>query len=151
MQSPPTKADTALPCIGAVFMQEGLILPENMQMETSSYSPEWRIVTTDQRDFDASIAAAGWNFFFTVGKLKGTAFGRLNSPNLRLAMRRILRQVKERNFNAVQITGIKSHKILGLFRYIGVSAHARHIQKSSQLDTDQQRKIAREQSAWAVG
>ncbi|HLH07160.1 MAG TPA: hypothetical protein VKW78_07980 [Terriglobales bacterium] len=151
MTSPPIKTDASLFSEGTVFIQEGVMLPDAMRIDTASYSRGWQVVTNDQRTFDASIAAAGWNFFFTVGKLEGIAFGRLNSLNLSRAMRRILRQVKERNFNAVQITGIKIFKALGLIRYVRISAHARHLQKSSQLDTDQQRKIAQEQSAWAVG
>jgi len=134
-----------------VFLQEGLMLPESMRIETSDYSPGWRQVTLDRQLLDATIAAAGWHFFFTAGKLEGTALGALNPVNLRRAMRSILRQVKERNFNAVQITGIKSHKAFGLVRYVGISAHARHIQRSVQLDNDRQRKTAQEQSSWAVG
>ena len=151
MQSPATKTDTGLLSEGTLFIQEGMMLPSTMRIATSSYSHEWRVVTTDQRTVDADIAAAGWNFFFTAGKLEGTAFGRLNSLNLRRAMRRILRQVKERNFNAVQITGIRSRKAFGLIRCLRISAHARHIQKSVQLDNEQLRKIAQEQSTWAIG
>jgi hypothetical protein len=151
MQAPAERTDPMLLSSETVFVQEGLMLPESMCIETSVYSPGWRQVTTDRQLLDATIAAAGWHFFFTVGKMEGSAFGALTSLNLRRAMRSILRHVKEQNFNAVQITAIKSRKAFGLIRYIGVSAHARHIQKSVQLDNDQQRKIAREQSAWAVG
>lgn len=127
------------------------MLPKSLKIDTSIYSDDWRVVTTAERALDQTIVAAGWNFFFTVGKLEGTAFGALNPTNLRRALRGILREVRERHFNAVQITGIQSRKVAGLIRYITISAHARHIQRSEQLDNDQQRKIAQTQSAWAVG
>jgi len=151
MQAPEDVINPMILSAETVFVQEGLMLPESVRIESSVYSPGWRQVTTERRLLDATISAAGWHFFFTVGKLEGSAFGALNPANLRRAMLSILRQVKERNFNAVQITGIKSRKAFGLVRYIGVSAHARHIQKSVQLDNDQERRIAHEQSSWAIG
>ena len=150
MQIPTTLTNPMLLSTETVFVQEGLMLPESMCIETSVYSPGWRQVTSDRKLLETTIAAAGWHFFFTVGKLEGSAFGALNSRNLGRALRSILRQVKERHFNAVQITAMKSRKAFGLVRYITVSAHARHIQGSVQLDSDQQRKTSQEQSIWAV-
>ena len=151
MQTPSALTDPMLLSTETVFVQEGLMLPESMVVETSVHSPGWRQVTTDRQLLETTIAAAGWHFFFTVGKLEGTAFGALNPDNLGRALHSILRQVKERHFNAVQITGMKSRKAFGLIRYIRVSAHARHIQRSEQLDSDPQRTTAQEQSIWAVG
>jgi hypothetical protein len=151
MQTPSALTNPMLLSTETVFVQEGLIWPESVRIETLAYSPGWRQVTTDRQLLETTIAAAGWHFFFAVGKLEGTAFGALNPVNLRQAMHSILRQVKERHFNAVQITGMKSRKAFGLIRFIAVSAHARHIQRSVQLDNDQQRETAQEQSIWAVG
>jgi len=127
------------------------MLPERLKIDTSIYSKDWRVVTTGERALAQTIEAAGWNFFFTVGKLEGMAFGALSPNTVRRALRSILRQVEEQHFNAVQITGIAERKAMGLIRYITISAHARHLQRSEQLDTDQVRKTQQTQSAWAVG
>jgi len=149
MPAPDTRSNPASLSAGTVFVQKSMILPEPLKIETSAYSPAWQVVTSDQRLLDAQIGAAGWNFFFTVGKLEGSAFGALTAANSRRAMRGILRQVQERHFNAVQITEITSRKMFGFIPYVGISAHARHIQRSEQLATNQERKRAQDQSAWA--
>src|ERR1700755_358317 len=105
MLAPDARTATTELSTGTVLIQEGLLLPESLDIETSAYSHGWRVVSTASRTLDARIVAAHWNFFFTVGKLEGSALGRLKPMNLRTALRRILRQVQELNFNAVEIVG----------------------------------------------
>ncbi|HWR15434.1 MAG TPA: hypothetical protein VN577_11445 [Terriglobales bacterium] len=136
---------------GTVLIHASVMLLASLKIETSLYSKSWRLITTDQETLSGSIAAAGWNFFFTVLKLEGLAFGTLAPKTLDRALRRILRQVQDMHFNAVEIVKVETHKALGLVPYIGISAHARHIQRSEQLENDEQRKTAQAQSAWAIG
>lgn len=147
--APGTEATLLSP--GTVLIHESVMLPESITIESSTYSKNWRVVATDPRTLGPRIDAAGWNFFFTVGKLEGSAFGSLNPTNLGRALRRILRQVQDLHFNAVEIGKVQAHNALGFIPYVSISAHARHIQQSEQLDNDQQRKIAQAQSAWAIG
>lgn len=135
MLVPAAAPNTSLLSAGTLLIQESVVLPESLKIETSIYSSEWRIVITDQPALDAKIAAAGWHFFFIVGTLEGSAFGRVSPMNLDKALRRILRQVQELHFNAVEIAWIKSHCALGLIPYISISAHARNLQRSEQLDS----------------
>jgi hypothetical protein len=147
MLPPAATTNSPLLSAGTVLIHESVMLPESLIIDTSLYSKNWRIVTTDQRALGPRIDAAGWNFFFTVGKLEGSALGALNSRTLSRALRRVLRQVQDLHFNAVEIGKIQTHNALGFVRYISISAHARHIQQSEQLDNDQQRKTAQSQSA----
>jgi hypothetical protein len=115
------------------------------------YSKGWRVVTTGDEPLGSTIRAAGWNFFFTVCRREGSALGTLKPETLERAVRRILRKVQELYFNAVEIDKIEHHKALGLVPYVSVSAHARHIQQSAELENDERRKTAQVQSAWAIG
>jgi hypothetical protein len=151
MLAPAATTNATLLSTGTVLVHESLILPESLLIDSSAYSKNWRVVTTGQKALGSRIEAVGWNFFFTVGKLEGSAFGALTPMNLGRAVRRILRQVQDLHFNAVEIGKIQTHSALGFVRYISISAHARHIQKSEQLDNAQQRKTAQSQSAWAIG
>jgi hypothetical protein len=151
MLAPVASINTTPLSTGTVFIHESVMLPASLKIETSLYSKDWRVVTTDQKSLGDRIDAAGWNFFFTVGKLEESALGALNPKTLGKAMRRILRQVQDLHFNAVEIGKIQTHSALGLVRYISISAHARHIQRSEQLENEQQRKTTQAQSAWAIG
>lgn len=152
MLAPIASTNTTLLSSGAVFIHDSLMLPASLTIESSQFAKDWHVVTTDSRKFlGERIDAAGWNFFFTVGKLEGLALGALNPKTLEKAIRRILRQVQDLHFNAAEIGKIQTHRAFGLIRYISVSAHARHIQRSEQLDNDQQRKATQDRSAWAIG
>lgn len=151
MREAAANTNTTLLSAGTVLLHESVLLPESLKVETSVYANNWRVMTTDRQTFEHRIAIAGWNFFFTVGNLEASAFGRLTPPNLRRAVLGILRQVQDGHFNAVEIAEIRSRKALGMIRTVSVSANARHIQKSEQLDTDEQRELAQAQSAWAIG
>jgi len=136
---------------GTILVHESLILPKSLSIETSKFSKDWRVITTDRKALDTRISSAGWNFFFTVGKLESSAFGAMTPASIRRGLRSILRQVQDLHFNAVEIGEIQSHHTFGLIRWISVSAYARHIQRSEQLENDQERKTAQSQSAWAMG
>jgi hypothetical protein len=150
MLAPKTRKTARLLTTSTVLIRDGVILPETLGLDFDTYGYNWRVVTTRPELLDAKITAAGWNFFFTVGKLEASALGSLTPPTLGRALRRILRQVHELHFNAVQITAIHSRHWFGI-PSIRIAAHARHIQKGEQLATDQQRKTAQDQSTWAVG
>jgi hypothetical protein len=150
MLAPEIRKTARFLTISTVLVRDGVILPESLGRDLETYAYCWRVVTATPAVLDAKITAAGWNFFFTVGKLEAGAFGRLTPTSLGRALRRILRQVQVVHFNAVQITGIESRHWFGI-PSIKISAHARHIQKGEQLATDQQRKTAQDQSTWAVG
>lgn len=151
MREPAANTNTTLLSAGTVLIHESVLLPESLKVETSIYANNWRVITTDRQTLEHRVIISGWNFFFTVSKLEASAFGSLNPANLRRAVLGILRQVQDRHFNTVEIAEIRSRKTFGLIRSISVAAYARHIQKSEQLDTDQQRRTAQAQSAWAIG
>ena len=151
MREAAANTNTALLTAGTVLIHESVLLPESLKIETSIYANDWRVITTDHQTLEHRIGMAGWNFFFTVSKLEASALGSLTPANLRRAVLGILRQVQDRHFNAVEIGNIRTREAFGFIPSISVSANARHVQKNAQLDTDQQRKLAQAQSAWAIG
>jgi hypothetical protein len=58
------------------------------------------------------------------------AWGWQGQKNVRRAVRRVLRKIRSAKFNCVEITEISARHFLGL-PYVHVSAHSRHIQKTS--------------------
>jgi hypothetical protein len=58
--------------------------------------------------------------------------------------------VKLLKFNCLEITGITQKRFLGL-PYVHVSAHSRHIQKSSTMQPQVERGQAEAAAIWAVG
>ena len=149
--TPATNTHTELLAAGTVLIREDIILPGSLKVEMSPYSRGWRVVTVGPEPLGRTIQATGWNFFFTVCKLEGFALGTRKPETLDRAMRRILRKLQELHFNAVEIDTIEDRKALGLVTYISIAAHARHIQRSEQLESDEQRKTAQLQSGWAAG
>jgi hypothetical protein len=150
MLGPAARTNSALLSSGAVLIQDSMMLPDVLKIETSIYSHDWRVVNALEGVLETKIRAVGWNFFFMAGKMKSSAFGALTPSTLRRALKGIFRRVQQQHFNAVEITQIQSRRAIGLIRYITVSAHARHIQRSEQLDGEQQRQIAQAQADWAV-
>ena len=121
-------------------MRTGTLTPE---LKSEPYSPGWESVQTSSPDaLDGSIRKAGWNFFFLADRIQGIA-GLLSGRErgLEKAVQRLLAKAKPSKLNCVQITDISSRRFLG-FPYIRVSAHARHIQRGTPLQTFLQRSQA---------
>ena len=98
---------------------------------------------------DQKVHAARWNFFFLAGEVKAMFFGAVGATKVRQALERIVRKVKQRNFNCLEVTGIVAKRFLGV-PYVTVSAHSRHIQQSCQLDSMEQRRNSRQDAEWAA-
>ena len=125
---------------GTILMRTGTLTPE---LKSEPYSPGWETVQTSSPDaLDRSIRKAGWNFFFLADRIQGIA-GLLSGRErgLQKAVQRLLAKAKPSKLNCVQITEISSRRFLG-FPYIRVSAHARHIQRGTLLQTSLQRSRA---------
>jgi hypothetical protein len=59
MLVPEAPINTSLLSGGTVLIQESIVLPEFLRIETSIYSYKWRLVITDQTTLKARIPAAG--------------------------------------------------------------------------------------------
>jgi len=66
-------------------------------------------------------------------------FGAIGAKNIQNAIKRMLEKLKPMNFNCLEVTGIVAK------RFLGVSAHSRHIQQSCYLDgVDERRTFQRD-------
>lgn len=118
---------------GKVFMREGTLLPETLQLESEPYTLGWRSVKSlDAYALGQKIHDAGWTFFFLAYEMKTTVYGIDGEKMMRRAIERILANREAEKFNSleiVRVASLASKRFLGI-RHVTVSARPRHIQES---------------------
>lgn len=120
---------------GRIFVRDGTVLPEIMQVESEPYMPGWRSVSNlDGYALGRKIHDAGWTFFCLAYETKATVFGIDGEKMVRRAIERILanREAEAERFNSleiVRVASLASNRFLGI-RHVTVSARSRHIQES---------------------
>jgi len=116
---------------GSILIEKGARMPESVLIEGQPYSSGWTAVSNlDLEELDTAIAKAGWTFFFMAGEIKMTAFGLDAKQAVRRAVKRVIANVESHKCNCVEVTEVSAKSFLGM-PYVNVSAHSRHIQKSS--------------------
>jgi squalene cyclase len=124
-------ADTIKP--RTILITEGVLLPESLLLESEPYAYGWRLVKNlDSNGLDQIISQAGWNFFYIAGVIQTKASGSDEKKTTRKAIRRIIANLKSKNFNRLEITRVAAKQSLGLL-YVSISARSRHIQKGQAL------------------
>ena len=124
-------ADTIKP--GTILITEGALLPESLLLESEPYAYGWRLVKNlDSRGLDQIIGQAGWNFFYIASVVETNAVGSDEKKTTLKAIKRIIANLKSKNFNCMEITRVTAKQSLGLL-YVSVSAHSRHIQEGRGL------------------
>jgi len=137
--------------VGTILMKEWPGMPELIGFETEPRLGEWSMVRApDAFTLDREIHAAGWNFFFMAAEVKTMFFGSLRAAKVQSALTRILAKVKQQHFNGLEITAIVARHFLGV-PYVTVSAHSRHLQHSSNLDSSEIRQTSQDAAVWAKG
>jgi hypothetical protein len=135
--------------VGAILMKDWPGMKKLLGLESEPYSGQWTLLKDmDVSTLDRKIHAAGWNFFFMATKVKVMFFGSLGAAKVQNALTRILDRVKQQHFNALEVTAIATHHFLGV-PYVTVSAHCRHMQQSSCLDTAVARQSFERDVEWA--
>jgi hypothetical protein len=120
-------ADTIKP--GTILITEGALLPESLLLESEPYGYGWRLVKNlDSRGLDKIIGQAGWDFFYIASVVETNAFSSDEKKTTRKAIKKIIANLKSKNFNCLEITRVTAKRSLGLL-YVSVSAHSRHIQE----------------------
>jgi hypothetical protein len=136
---------------GSIFLREGLLLPDTLELESAPYTEHWRLVTAPPRRFlDEKIRAAGWNFFLHAALTHATALGSRGVATTTRALQRLLAQATSQDFNSLEVAAISSGHFLGV-PYTKVTAHSRHLQESWLLAGPAERRRARKASDWASG
>jgi hypothetical protein len=137
--------------VGTILMKEWPGMPQLLGFETEPGLGEWSVVKVpDASSLDRKIHAAGWNFLFMAAVVKTMFFGSLSASKVRSALKRILTKVKRQHFNALEVTAIVARHFLGV-PYVTVSAHSRHLQHSSNLDSAEIRQTSQDAAEWANG
>jgi len=122
---------------GTILIEGDATMPSSLVLEGKSYSGGWRSVRNlELNGLDAAIHKAGWTFFFMAGEIKITAFGLDKDRAVRRAVKRVITNVEAHKCNCVEITEVAAKSFLGM-PYVNVSAHSRHIQKSSAFASQQ--------------
>jgi hypothetical protein len=126
-----TLADKIKP--GTILITEGARLPESLLLESEPYGYGWRLVKNlDSRGLDQIMSKAGWNFFYIASVVETNALGSDEKKTARKAIKKIITNLKSKNFNCLEITRVTAKRSLGLL-YLSVSAHSRHIQEGQAL------------------
>ncbi len=134
-----------------IMMQTGTFIPESLRVEAEPYWHAWqRISSADGDLLERNLRKAGWNFFFLAESVQAMVWGHRGERTVRRALRRVLAKVKLLKFNCLEITEVTQKRFLGL-PYVHVSAHSRHIQKSSTMQSLGERSQAAVAATWAVG
>jgi hypothetical protein len=137
--------------VGTILMKEWPGMPQLLGFETEPGLGERSVVKVpDASSLDRKIHAAGWNFLFMAAVVKTMFFGSLSASKVRSALKRILTKVKRQHFNALEVTAIVARHFLGV-PYVTVSAHSRHLQHSSNLDSAEIRQTSQDAAEWANG
>ena len=135
---------------GAMMIREGFLLPRASQIESLSYSNNWRtVVGMDSFAFDRKLGAAGLHLFFIAGELKVIEWGR-GASAVRRGMNRILARGGKSYLNCMEITQVAPVRILGL-PCISIRAFSFHIQKDAVLRSCLMRKSEQKNNDWAMG
>ena len=116
--------------MGTLLIEEGVVLPESLQVESEPYSNGWRIVKgLDGYGLDRTMSGAGWTCFYMANEISASAVALSEEKSLYKAVNQILTKLKLERFNSLEITQVVTKRLLGL-PHTTVSAHARHIQES---------------------
>jgi hypothetical protein len=136
---------------GTILMKEWPGMTQLAGLESEPCSAGWSLLKVlDGSALDRKIHAAGWNFFFMAAEVKTMFFGSLRASKVQSALKRILAKVKQQHFNAFEVTAIVARHFLGV-PYVTVSAHSRHLQHSSNLDSAEIRQTSQDAAEWANG
>src|SRR5690242_18060544 len=137
--------------VGDILLDDRPQIHQALGLESEPFSGSWsRVKTIDRSFLDQQIRAAGWNLFFIPGEVKAVIFGALKAGKIQGAVTRILKKLRSRNFNCLEVAAIDNKRFLGI-RYAIVSAHSLHLQQTRVLDPPKERKQHQADATWARG
>ena len=115
---------------GTLLIEEGVVFPDSLRVESEPYSNGWRIVKgLDGYGLDRTMSQVGWTCFYMANEISASAVACDGERSLSRAVSQILTKLKSERFNSLEITHVATKRFLGLPQTT-VSAHARHIQES---------------------
>jgi hypothetical protein len=126
---------------GTIMVQQVPSL-QSLGIESEPYSGSWNSLGTLQGSgLGGKIRPDGWKLFFLAGELRAVVPAWGGQKTLGRGVRRLLAQTRSQHFNCMELTHILRKRFLGI-PYVSITAHRRHIQKDSQIDSAEQRAQA---------
>jgi len=115
---------------GAIFINDGALLPEAVHLETEPFVRGWkRVKNFDGDKLSREIGRAGWTFFSFAGEISSTVFGSDGTAAVRRALKRILTNSELGQSNSLEVTRVTPKRFLGV-PYTTVHACSRHARES---------------------
>jgi hypothetical protein len=117
---------------GTILIAQDAPRPTSFQIEGDSSPTGWLSVThkLSALELETELKREGWTFFYIAISIKKIAFGFDRARMVDAALVRIIRAAMMEGCNCVQIDQVAAHSFLWI-PYISVSAHPRHVQRSS--------------------
>ena len=91
---------------GSILVEEGTHLPKSLLLQSESNSNGWAAVKDARSTFEKTVQEAGLTFFFMAGEIKATVFGFDRQKALRVALKRLIADVKSQHCNSIEITRV---------------------------------------------
>ena len=134
---------------GAIFLREGVLLPQEIRVNARKYSGEWQSLPgASGYVLDRQLRLLGWSCSFLAGELTTMSLARTQASMLERAVRKFLAKAQGRYCNCAEIATITRARFLGI-PYLKVRGHARHVQPGFQLDGTAQRRKQQQGIDWA--
>jgi hypothetical protein len=117
---------------GNVFLKNSAQMPECLRFVSEPYGSWKKLVDVGGHTLELMARRAGWYFSYLASIVEaGTLRSSLESAT-RSAVEKVMENVDRCGFNALEIVGITTHRVLGL-RYVRVVAVPRQLQPSPRL------------------
>ena len=119
--------------VGTIFIQNRPLILRTLGLESEPYEGTWDVLhSVPNVGLDQKIRGSGWNYFFIAAEVRASVFGWLTAGKVRRALDQVFAQVRNADFNCLEVTGITQERFLGV-PYITVRAHSGHIQRGSMM------------------
>jgi hypothetical protein len=118
---------------GDMFLRDGMVLPDSVPLETTSYARGWRTVDGhDNFSLDRKLRTAGWGLLFLAGEVKSIAVGPHGAGATRRTIDGMLSKIHAQKFNCASLSSLTQRRFLGI-PYTVASGHAYSLQLGSEL------------------
>ena len=118
---------------GTLLILQGAQLPAGLQYESEPFVDGWTVVKNlDPNGLDQIVRREGWTLFFIAGAIVMIGFGSDPEKASAKALKSIIKSLKGRKFNCLEISEVSAKRFLGV-PYVRVGVHLRHIQEGLAL------------------
>lgn len=121
--------------IGEMYLRDGVVLPQSVSLDTTSYAQGWRTLNGhDNFTLDRKLRTVGWGLLFMAGEIKSIKVGPHGEGAMRRTVDSVLSKVRAQDFNCASLSSINDRRFLGI-PYTVVSGYAYNLQHGFQLQS----------------